>query len=188
MDVDTSDTPMTAVRSPPGVPIDITHPDTGSQLRRRARHKRHCQLTFTGAPEMTDKTGAEVIDIIERFNFNLGSAIDCIARADGKTASGTIGDLERAQWYLEREIKRIKHYGESAVPSSQTSATRAASQVRQLGLSQQNGTVWQDRMGDKYRFSDGAWEYLTAGQDNWEPVRFPDILTDFGPYTAVADS
>ena len=39
-----------------------------------------------------------------------------------------------------------------------------------------------------YRFSDGAWEYLTAGQDNWEPVRFPDILTDFGPYTAVADS
>ena len=64
---------------------------------------------------MTDKTGAEVIDLIERFNFNLGSAIDCIARADGKTASGTIGDLERAQWYLEREIKRIKHYGESAV-------------------------------------------------------------------------
>jgi hypothetical protein len=42
--------------------------------------------------------------------------------------------------------------------------------------------------GDKYRFSDGPWEYLTAGQDNWEPVRFPGILTDFGPYTAVADS
>ena len=113
---------------------------------------------------MTNKTGAEVIDIVERFNFNLGSAIDCIARAGGKTASGTIGDLERAQWYLEREIKRIKHYGESAVPSSQTSATRAASQVHQLGLSQQNGTVWQDRMGDKYRFSDGEWEYLTGAR------------------------
>ena len=137
---------------------------------------------------MTDKTRTAVIDIIERFTFNLGSAIDCIARAGGKTAAGTVGDLERAQWYLEREIKRIKHYGESAVPSSQTSATRAASQVHQLGLSQQNGTVWQDRMGDRYRFSDGAWEYLTAGQDNWEPVRFPDILTDFGPYTTVADS
>jgi hypothetical protein len=150
--------------------------------------KRHCQLTSKGESEMTDKTGTAVIDIIERFTFNLGSAIDCIARAGGKTAAGTVGDLERAQWYLEREIKRIKHYGESAVPSSQTSATRAASQVHQLGLSQQNGTVWQDRMGDRYRFSDGAWEYLTAGQDNWEPVRFPDILTDFGPYTTVADS
>jgi hypothetical protein len=137
---------------------------------------------------MTDKTGAEVIDIVERFNFNLGNAINCIARAGGKSASGTIGDLERAQWHLEREIKRIKQNGESALPSSQTSAPRAASQVHQLGLSQQNGTIWQDRMGDKYRFRDGAWEYLTAGQGNWESVRFPDILTDFGPYTAVADS
>ena len=135
---------------------------------------------------MTDKTGAEVSDIIERFNFNLGSAIDCIARAGGKTPSGTIGDLERAQWHLQREIRRIKQNGDSVVPSPQGPATRAASEVQQLGLGQQNGTVWQDRMGDKYRFSDGAWEYLTAGQDNWEPVRFPDILTDFGPYTAVA--
>src|SRR5262245_34143343 len=108
--------------------------------------------------------------------------------AGGKTASGTIGDLERAQWHLERQIKRIKQYGESAVPLSQTSATRAVSQVRQLGLSQQDGTVWLDRLGDRYRFSDGAWVYLTAGQENWEPVRFPGILTDFGPYTAVADS
>ena len=83
---------------------------------------------------MTDKTGAEVIDLIEGFNFNLGSAIDCIARADGKTASGTIGDLERTQWYLEREIKRIKHYGESAVPSSQTPATRAASHVNSASV------------------------------------------------------
>ena len=134
---------------------------------------------------MTDKTGAEVSDIIERFNFNLGCAIDCIARAGGKTASGTIGDLERAQWHLQREIKRIKQNGEGTV---QTSAPRAASHVHRLGLSQQNGTVWQDRMGDRYRFSDGAWEYLTAGQGDWEPVRFPGILTDFGPYTAVADT
>jgi hypothetical protein len=137
---------------------------------------------------MTDKTGTEVADIIERFNFNLGCAIDCIARAGGKTSSGTIGDLERAQWHLQREIKRIKQNGEGAVPSSQTTATRAASRAHQLGPSQQDGTVWQDRMGDRYRFSDGAWEYLTAGQDNWEPVRFPGILTDFGPYTAVADT
>jgi len=135
---------------------------------------------------MTDKTGAEVSDIIERFNFNLGSAIDCIARAGGKTASGTIGDLERAQWHLQREIRRIKQNGDSTMPSPQGPATRAASEVQQLSLGQQNGTVWQDRMGDKYRFSDGTWEYLTAGQDNWEPVRFAGILTDFGPYTAVA--
>jgi hypothetical protein len=135
---------------------------------------------------MTDKNGAEVIDIIERFTFNLGIAVECIARAGAEPGPGMIGDLETAQWHLQREINRIKRDGISA--SSQASAMRAASQVHQLGDSQQNGTVWQDRMGDKYRFYNGAWEYQTAGLDNWEPVRFADILTDFGPYTAVADS
>ena len=46
---------------------------------------------------MTDRNGAEVIDIIERFDFNLGSAIECIARAGRKAGSGIIADLEKAQ-------------------------------------------------------------------------------------------
>ena len=136
---------------------------------------------------MTEKNTAEVIDIIERFNFNLGSAIECIARVGRKPGSGIIADLEKAQWHLEREINRIKHNWKETVPLSQSSALRPASQVRQLGESQQNGTIWQDRMGDKYRFYRGAWEYQTAGQDNWEPVRFPEILTDFGPYAPMLD-
>ena len=137
---------------------------------------------------MTDRNGAEVIDIIERFDFNLGSAIECIARAGRKAGSGIIADLEKAQWYLEREIKRIKQDHNETASSSQSSAIRPASQVYQLGKSQQNGTIWQDRMGDKYRFYRGAWEYQTAGQINWEPVRFHEILADFGPYTPVVDS
>jgi hypothetical protein len=42
-------------------------------------------------------------------------------------------------------------------------------------------------MGDKYRFNGDVWEYQAAGQNNWEPVRFREILTDFGPYTALVD-
>jgi hypothetical protein len=106
---------------------------------------------------MTDRNGAEVIDIIERFDFNLGSAIECIARA-GKAGSGIVADLEKAQWHLEREIKRIKQDHNETASSSQSSAIRPASQVCQLGKSQQNGTIWQDRMGDKYRFYRGAWD------------------------------
>jgi hypothetical protein len=136
---------------------------------------------------MTDKNGAEVIDIIEQFTFNLGSAIECIARAGHRRGPGIIADLERAQWYLEREIKRINQDRET-VSSSQSSANRSALQVNQLGKSQQNGTIWQDKMGDKYRFYNGAWEYQTVGQNNWEPVRFHEILADFGPYTPVVDS
>ena len=128
---------------------------------------------------------AEVMDFIERFNFNLGNAIECIARADCKPASGIVAELEKAHWYLEREIKRIHKETES---TSQSSAAQPSSRAYQLGRSQQNGTIWQDRMGDRYRCRDGTWEYQTAGQNNWEPVRFDEILTDFGPYTPVVDS
>lgn len=51
--------------------------------------------------------GAEVIDIVERLNFNRGNAIKYIARAGRKEGAETLTDLEKAKWYLEREIARI---------------------------------------------------------------------------------
>ena len=51
--------------------------------------------------------GAQVIDIVERLNFNRGNAIKYIARAGRKEGAETITDLEKAKWYLEREIARI---------------------------------------------------------------------------------
>ena len=51
--------------------------------------------------------GAQVIDITERLNFNRGNAIKYIARAGRKEGSETLTDLEKAKWYLEREIARI---------------------------------------------------------------------------------
>ena len=49
----------------------------------------------------------EVIDYIEDkdFNFNLGNVIKYVSRAGFK--NDTIEDLNKAKWYLEREIKRI---------------------------------------------------------------------------------
>ena len=137
---------------------------------------------------MTTGISAEVMDFIERFNFNLGNAIECIARANCKPGSGVLPELENAHWYLEREIRRITQDHKDAEWSYQSAANRPRSQICQLGKSQQNGTLWRDRMGDKYRFRDGMWEYQTAGQNSWEPVRFDEILTDFGPYTPIDDS
>ena len=51
--------------------------------------------------------GAQVVDIAERLNFNRGNAIKYIARAGRKEGADTITDLEKAKWYLEREIDRI---------------------------------------------------------------------------------
>jgi len=49
-------------------------------------------------------SGVEVIQITEHMNFCLGNAIKYIMRADYK--NNPIEDLEKARWYIKREIER----------------------------------------------------------------------------------
>lgn len=49
-------------------------------------------------------SGVECIQITEHMNFNLGNAIKYIWRADLKGKD--IQDLEKAVWYIQREIQR----------------------------------------------------------------------------------
>ena len=51
-------------------------------------------------------SGVECIQITEHMNFNLGNAIKYLWRAGLK--GDPVEDLEKAAWYIEREIKRIK--------------------------------------------------------------------------------
>lgn len=51
-------------------------------------------------------TGIECIQIVEHYNFNLGNAIKYIWRA-GLKSNKPIEDLEKALWYIQREIMRI---------------------------------------------------------------------------------
>lgn len=48
-------------------------------------------------------SGVECIDITEHMGFNLGNAVKYIWRADLKNGTE---DLEKARWYLNREIQR----------------------------------------------------------------------------------
>ena len=48
-------------------------------------------------------SGIECIQITEHMNFNLGNAMKYIWRADLKNG---IQDLEKARWYINREITR----------------------------------------------------------------------------------
>lgn len=52
----------------------------------------------------------EVIDFIEdkKLGFHLGNTVKYVARAGKKDPSKTIQDLEKAEWYLKREINRLK--------------------------------------------------------------------------------
>ena len=51
----------------------------------------------------------EVIDYIEDkgFSYNLGNAIKYISRAGKKNPDTLIEDLNKAIWYIKREIKRL---------------------------------------------------------------------------------
>lgn len=49
-------------------------------------------------------SGLEVIEITEHMNFCLGNVIKYVLRADHKGTA--IQDLEKAKWYLDREIQR----------------------------------------------------------------------------------
>lgn len=53
--------------------------------------------------------GMEAIDVIEEFGlgFHLGNSVKYILRAGKKDSY--IQDLEKAVWYLEREIERVNN-------------------------------------------------------------------------------
>lgn len=50
--------------------------------------------------------GIECIDVVEHMNFNRGNAVKYIWRAGLK--GDVVEDLEKAIWYLQREVQRIQ--------------------------------------------------------------------------------
>jgi hypothetical protein len=61
-------------------------------------------------PSHYTKLPVECIDVAEHFNFTLGNALKYIWRADHK--GKPIEDLEKAVWYLRRELDRRRRLGE----------------------------------------------------------------------------
>lgn len=49
-------------------------------------------------------SGVEAIDVVETMGFNIGNAMKYLWRADEKGAP--IQDLQKAAWYINREIER----------------------------------------------------------------------------------
>jgi hypothetical protein len=58
-------------------------------------------------------SGVECIEVTEHYNFNVGNAIKYLWRAGIKTEEGKsqadkqIEDLQKAAWYVNREIERL---------------------------------------------------------------------------------
>jgi len=52
----------------------------------------------------THPSGVECIQITEHMSFNLGNVIKYLWRYEGKNG---VEDLNKAMWYLKREIERL---------------------------------------------------------------------------------
>ena len=52
--------------------------------------------------------GAEVIDLTEHLSFCAGNVVKYVCRAGRKDPDKRVEDLEKARWYLDREISRAK--------------------------------------------------------------------------------
>lgn len=54
--------------------------------------------------------GIETIDFIEakKLNYHLGNVVKYVSRAGKKDPAKKLEDLEKARWYLEREIGRVQ--------------------------------------------------------------------------------
>jgi hypothetical protein len=79
-----------------------------------ARNGEPCEIAIIGDtvnhPAHYTDGKIEVIDFIEDkgLNFHRGNAVKYIARAGKKDPNKEVEDLEKAVWYLQREIDRLK--------------------------------------------------------------------------------
>lgn len=69
-------------------------------------------------PKHYNQGRIEVIEFIEdkHLGFHRGNAVKYIARAGLKDSSKEIEDLEKACWYLRREIERLRAAQENRDP------------------------------------------------------------------------
>ena len=58
-------------------------------------------------------SGVECIDVVEHMGFNLGNSVKYIWRADHKSET-PIEDLQKAKWYISREIERLQAVKQTA--------------------------------------------------------------------------
>lgn len=54
--------------------------------------------------------GSEVIDLTEHLSFCAGNVVKYVCRAGRKDPDKHVEDLEKARWYLDREIERVKRH------------------------------------------------------------------------------
>jgi len=94
--------PMTALAPVNRVPLK-----RGRPFKLKTRIGTYTKVDAVNHPPHYKAGGIETIDFIEAksLNYNLGNVVKYITRADHK--GNKLEDLQKAQWYLNREIKNL---------------------------------------------------------------------------------
>jgi hypothetical protein len=157
--------------------------------------------------------GAEVIDITEHLNFNRGNAVKYISRAGKKSALHEVEDLQKAQWYLSREIERLTDRSQ-AEPSYQVvpdfwagidQGIVDAQEKRERETTSRPPRVWEsleeiphiagttvdDSYGTRWRSIRGNWHCYAEDYDGgyWVDIGFANgrSYDHASPFTEVLD-
>jgi hypothetical protein len=71
----------------------------------------HSNIDYVNSPPHYKTGGIEVLDFIEAkdLNYRLGNVVKYVSRAGKKINSDPVQDLEKARFYLEREIEARKN-------------------------------------------------------------------------------
>lgn len=91
-------------------PIIITNDIKENAVENAASYTSSTYKEAVNHPSHYNGGQYEVIDVIEDWNLDFckGNAIKYIARAGKKDKSKEIEDLQKAVWYLNREIKNLE--------------------------------------------------------------------------------
>lgn len=76
------------------------------QYRQEDERMLHKQQDDVNRPAHYTQFPVEVIEITEHLGFCIGNVVKYCCRA--KFKGNELKDLEKAQWYLNREIERVK--------------------------------------------------------------------------------
>lgn len=87
-------------------------------------------------------SGVECIQVVEHLPFCVGSAIKYLWRAGLKSGASELEDLEKARWYVERELARRRRADHTPEPPPQTCGTCAHGERTQWGAD--SGTCGKD--------------------------------------------
>lgn len=98
-------------------------------------------------------SGIEVIDAIEAWNLNFsrGNAVKYVARAGMKDIKKEIEDLEKAKWYIDREISLLKAEGPAENTKSKLSGCMPAEvvwptfeEINKLYMPDEGERIWEN--------------------------------------------